>query len=58
METPIGEEEDSKLGDFIPDENAVAPADVAAFAMLKDQLANVLIRLQQRAEGVKAEIRA
>jgi RNA polymerase primary sigma factor len=52
LETPIGEEEDSKLGDFIPDENAVAPADVAAFAMLKDQLANVLDTLTAREQKV------
>ena len=39
LETPIGEEEDSHLGDFIPDEDAPAPSDVASHTMLKEQLA-------------------
>ena len=42
LETPIGEEEDSHLGDFIPDDEAPAPADAAAFSMLKEQLVDVL----------------
>ncbi|MEG2200046.1 MAG: sigma-70 family RNA polymerase sigma factor, partial [Anaerovorax sp.] len=42
LETPIGEEEDSHLGDFIPDEDVPAPADAAAFSMLKEQLVEVL----------------
>ena len=42
LETPIGEEEDSHLGDFIPDEDAPAPSDVASHTMLKEQLAEVL----------------
>ena len=41
LETPIGEEEDSHLGDFIPDDDAPAPAEAAAFTMLKEQLINV-----------------
>ena len=42
LETPIGEEEDSHLGDFIPDDDAPAPADAAAFTLLKEQLMSVL----------------
>lgn len=42
LETPIGEEEDSHLGDFIPDDDAPAPAEVAAFTLLKEQLMEVL----------------
>ena len=42
LETPIGEEEDSHLGDFIPDEEAQAPAEAAAFTLLKEQLMDVL----------------
>ena len=38
LETPIGEEEDSHLGDFIPDEDALAPAEAAAYSLLKDQI--------------------
>lgn len=38
LETPIGEEEDSHLGDFIPDDEALAPAEAAAFTMLKSNL--------------------
>jgi len=41
LETPIGEEEDSHLGDFIPDDDALAPAEAAAFALLKEQLIGV-----------------
>lgn len=52
LETPIGEEEDSHLGDFIPDEDAPAPAEVAAFAMLKEQLHEVLDTLTAREEKV------
>ena len=52
LETPIGEEEDSHLGDFIPDEDAPAPSDVASHTMLKEQLAEVLSTLTPRAEKV------
>ncbi len=52
LETPIGEEEDSHLGDFIPDDDAPAPAEVAAFAMLKEQLHEVLDTLTAREEKV------
>ena len=52
LETPIGEEEDSHLGDFIPDDDAPAPAAAAAFTMLKEQLINVLDTLTPREEKV------
>lgn len=52
LETPIGEEEDSHLGDFIPDEDALAPAEAAAFTMLKEQLIDVLDTLTSREEKV------
>jgi len=52
LETPIGEEEDSHLGDFIPDEDAPAPAEAAAFTMLKEQLIDVLDTLTPREEKV------
>ncbi len=52
LETPIGEEEDSHLGDFIPDTDAPAPADAAAFAMLKEQLIEVLETLTPREQKV------
>ena len=52
LETPIGEEEDSHLGDFIPDDDAPAPAEEAAFTMLKEQLINVLDTLTPREEKV------
>ncbi|MFO7942198.1 MAG: RNA polymerase sigma factor RpoD [Bacillota bacterium] len=52
LETPIGEEEDSHLGDFIPDEEAQEPADAASFALLKDQLEGVLHTLTDREEKV------
>jgi RNA polymerase primary sigma factor len=52
LETPIGEEEDSHLGDFIPDEDAPAPADAAAFMLLKEQLMDVLDTLTPREEKV------
>ena len=48
LETPIGEEEDSILGDFIPDSDAPAPADMAAFMLLKEQLMEVLDTLTPR----------
>ena len=52
LETPIGEEEDRHLGDFIPDEDAPAPSDVASHTMLKEQLAEVLSTLTPREEKV------
>ena len=52
LETPIGEEEDSHLGDFIPDEDVPAPAEAAAFSMLKDQLVEVLDTLTEREQKV------
>ena len=52
LETPIGEEEDSHLGDFIPDEDALAPAEAAAYTMLKEQLMEVLDTLTPREEKV------
>ena len=48
LETPIGEEEDSHLGDFIPDEEALAPADAAFQALLKEEIANALNTLTPR----------
>lgn len=52
LETPIGEEEDSHLGDFIPDEGVPVPAEAAAFTLLKEQLINVLNSLTEREEKV------
>ena len=52
METPIGEEEDSHLGDFIEDEIMPAPADAAAFTLLKEQLVEVLGTLTEREQKV------
>ena len=52
LETPIGEEEDSHLGDFIPDNDAPAPADAASHTMLREQLADVLSTLTPREEKV------
>lgn len=52
LETPIGEEEDSHLGDFIEDNNATAPQDVATFTMLKEQLLSILDTLTPREEKV------
>ncbi len=52
LETPIGEEEDSHLGDFIPDEDVPAPAEAAAFSMLKEQLMEVLETLTEREQKV------
>jgi len=52
LETPIGEEEDSHLGDFIEDQDAPAPAEAASFRLLKEQLEDVLDTLTQREERV------
>lgn len=52
LETPIGEEDDSHLGDFIEDHDAQAPADAAAFELLKEQLEDVLDTLSAREEKV------
>src|SRR5690625_859748 len=52
LETPIGEEEDSHLGDFIPDEDVIAPADAATFTMLREQLIDVLDTLTPREQKV------
>lgn len=52
LETPIGEEDDSHLGDFIPDEDAPAPADSASLSMLKETLGEVLDTLQDREKEV------
>jgi RNA polymerase primary sigma factor len=52
LETPIGEEEDSHLGDFIPDEDAPAPAEAAAYSLLKEQLEDVLCTLNEREQKV------
>ena len=52
LETPIGEEEDSHLGDFIPDEDALAPAEAAAYSLLKDQIDEVLGSLNEREQKV------
>jgi len=52
LETPIGEEEDSHLGDFIEDEDALAPAEAASFILLKEQLEEVLETLTPREEKV------
>ncbi len=52
LETPIGEEEDSHLGDFIPDEDASEPAEAASYTLLKEQLMDVLSTLTPREEKV------
>jgi len=52
LETPIGEEEDSHLGDFLPDKNIPLPASAAAYTMLKEQLSEVLGTLTEREEKV------
>ena len=52
LETPIGEEEDSHLGDFIPDEDSPAPAEAASYALLREQLDEVLHTLAPREEQV------
>lgn len=52
LETPIGEEEDSHLGDFIPDDEVLSPADAATFTLLKEQLEDVLMTLTPREKKV------
>lgn len=52
LETPIGEEDDSHLGDFIEDQEALAPSDAAAYELLKEQLEDVLDTLTEREENV------
>ena len=52
LETPVGEEDDSHLGDFLPDDKASEPADAATFAFLQEQLGNVLKTLTPREEMV------
>src|SRR5690606_37307899 len=52
LETPIGEEEDSHLGDFIEDQDALAPAEAASFVMLKEQIEEVLDTLNEREQRV------
>lgn len=52
LETPIGEEEDSHLGDFIPDDEIESPSDAAAFTLLKEQLSEVLDTLSEREKRV------
>lgn len=52
LETPIGEEDDTHLGDFIEDQEALAPADAAAYELLKEQLEDVLDTLTEREENV------
>ncbi len=52
LETPIGEEEDSQLGDFIEDGEAVVPPDAASFSMLQEQLSKVLDGLSERERKV------
>ncbi|WP_048600309.1 RNA polymerase sigma factor RpoD [Rubeoparvulum massiliense] len=52
LETPIGEEDDSHLGDFIEDQDALAPSDAAAYELLKEQLESVLHTLTEREENV------
>ncbi len=52
LETPIGEEEDSHLGDFLPDEDAPAPADAASLILLKEKIGEVLSTLTEREEKV------
>lgn len=52
LETPIGEEEDSHLGDFIPDEDALAPEDMASYMLLREQLLDVLKTLTDRESKV------
>ena len=59
LETPIGEEEDSHLGDFIPDDDAPAPADAASFTLMKEQLLDVLDTLTPpRREGAASPLRS
>lgn len=52
LETPIGEEEDSHLGDFIPDEEVLSPQEAATFTLLKEQLESVLTTLTEREKSV------
>ena len=52
LETPIGEEEDSHLGDFVPDERALGPEEYTTVEMLKEELAGVLLTLTDREEKV------
>jgi len=52
LETPIGEEEDSHLGDFIPDDGSPAPDEKASYTMLREQLSEVLHTLTPREESV------
>jgi RNA polymerase primary sigma factor len=52
LETPIGEEEDSHLGDFIPDDDVLKPEDAAAFSLLKEQLNDILDTLTDRERNV------
>ena len=52
LETPIGEEEDSHLGDFIQDDNVPVPAEAAAYTMLKEQIGEVLTSLTPREQSV------
>ena len=52
LETPIGEEEDSHLGDFIPDDGVLEPAEAASYTLLKEQLLEVLGTLTPREEKV------
>ena len=52
LETPVGEEEDSHLGDFIPDDDSPAPADAASYSLLRQQLSEVLHTLSPREEEV------
>src|SRR5947208_10398168 len=52
LETPIGEEEDSHLGDFIPDDGSMQPADAASHQLLKEQVEDVLASLTQRERRV------
>ena len=57
LETPIGEEEDSHLGDFIPDDNVPAPAEAAAFTLLKEQLIGGAWYLDRRENEKVLELR-
>jgi RNA polymerase primary sigma factor len=52
LETPIGEEEDSSLGDFIPDNNTQAPSEAASYQLLKEQVDDVLDSISQRERRV------
>jgi RNA polymerase primary sigma factor len=52
LETPIGEEDDSHLGDFVPDETNMSPEEYATNEMLKDEIADVLLTLTEREEKV------